>query len=237
MSMKTLTGFLQHSPVTARVLPFAVFVLLTACQGYSGEAGKYWFYVAKTVVGAGLILAMIPAVTELKINLSVASVVVGVAVFGVWVWTENAWTTQPAVWAKLGLAKAPVNPPTVWNPHLFFGQDSALAWIIILTRMFGSVIVVPPLEEIFYRSFLYRYLIRTDFLTVPMGKFALGPFIFTAFLFGFSHREWFAGILCGMAYQGLVILKSRLGDAIAAHAITNLLLGSWVVLRGQWQFW
>ena len=45
------------------------------------------------------------------------------------------------------------------------------------------------------------------------------------------------GILCGFAYQGLVIWKRRLGDAITAHAITNFSLGVWVVWKGAWQFW
>ena len=59
----------------------------------------------------------------------------------------------------------------------------------------------------------------------------------TPTLFGFEHSQWLAGILCGFAYQGLVIWKQRLGDAVTAHAITNLLLGLWVVWRGAWQFW
>lgn len=235
--MKRLRALLEQSPVIARVLPFVVFVLLTACQGLFGEAAKYWFYVAKTIVGAALVWAMIPVVAELRPNLSLGAVVVGVAVFGVWIGTENSWTTQPGLWAKLGLAKPLADTPTAWNPHTYFGQDSIMAWIVILTRIFGSTIVVPPLEEVFYRSFLYRYLSKTDFLSVPLGKLVTGPFVLTAVVFGFSHREWFAGILCGMAYQALVIWKNRLGDAIVAHAITNLLLGLWVVLRNQWQFW
>jgi CAAX prenyl protease-like protein len=59
----------------------------------------------------------------------------------------------------------------------------------------------------------------------------------TAAVFGLSHYQWLAGILCGMAYQGLVLRKNRLGDAMTAHAITNFLLSIWVVWRGAWQFW
>ena len=56
-------------------------------------------------------------------------------------------------------------------------------------------------------------------------------------MFGFSHNEWLAGILCGAAYQWLVLRKNRLGDAITAHAITNFLLGVWIVWRHAWHFW
>jgi hypothetical protein len=34
-----------------------------------------------------------------------------------------------------------------------------------------------------------------------------------------------------------VLRKNQLGDAMTAHAITNFLLGIWVVTRGAWQFW
>ena len=98
-------------------------------------------------------------------------------------------------------------------------------------------LIVPPLEEVFFRSFLYRYLIRADFLSLPLGGFVWKPFVITSLVFGLEHREWLAGILCGFAYQGLVCWKRRLGDAISAHATTNFLLGLWVIGKGAWQFW
>jgi uncharacterized protein len=72
---------------------------------------------------------------------------------------------------------------------------------------------------------------------LPLGVFAWWPFLATSVIFGFAHREWLAGILCGMVYQGLVCRRKRLGDAMTAHAITNLLLGVWVVAKGAWFFW
>jgi hypothetical protein len=62
-------------------------------------------------------------------------------------------------------------------------------------------------------------------------------FVVTAVVFGFSHYEWLAGILCAFAYQGLAIHKKRLGDAMFAHGITNFLLGVWIVWKGDWHFW
>src|SRR5207244_2540447 len=106
---------------------------------------------------------------------------------------------------NLGLGTWCTGPGTenkvVWNPFVSFPDRPALAWIISAGRMLGSALVVPPLEEIFYRSFLYRYLIRPDFKAVPLNEFRLGPFVITAAIFGFSHREWLAGILCGFIYH------------------------------------
>jgi CAAX prenyl protease-like protein len=109
--------------------------------------------------------------------------------------------------------------------------------LFIGVRLLGSTFIVPPLEEVFYRSFLYRYVMQPDFQGIALGAFRASSFVVTAVIFGFSHFEWLAGVLCGLAYQGLVCWKKRLGDAMTAHAITNLLLGLWVMWRGAWNFW
>ena len=54
------------SPLLARVAPFILFLALTFGQGQFGEASRYWFYLAKTLVGAWLILEMRPFVAEMR---------------------------------------------------------------------------------------------------------------------------------------------------------------------------
>jgi hypothetical protein len=226
-----------ESPVVARVAPFVLFLALTVGQGRFGAASAYWFYFAKTLVGAWLIWEMRPFISEMRWAAGWEAIVVGVGVFAVWVGVSGEWTTQSSLWVKLGLTHPPAVPPMPWNPPAQFGGNSMLAWFFILTRIFGSSFIVPPLEEVFYRSFLYRYIAKPDFQSVPLNRFLWWPFLGTAAVFGFSHNEWLAGILCGAAYQWLVIRKNRLGDAMTAHAITNFLLGLWIVWRGAWQFW
>jgi uncharacterized protein len=232
-----LKNFLVRSPVAARVAPFLIFLALTAGQGKFGAASAYWFYFAKTFVGAWLVWEMRPLVSEMRWVFSWEAMVVGVGIFAVWVGISGEWTTQDSLWSKLGLVHSQITPKKIWNPNEQFGENSALAWLMIATRILGSTFIVPPLEEVFYRSFLYRYIANQNFLAVPLNRFLPWPFLATAVVFGFSHNEWLAGILCGMAYQWLVLRKNRLGDAMTAHAITNFLLGVWIVRRGAWHFW
>ena len=232
-----LRKILSRSPVTARVAPFVIFVLLTAAQGKFGSASAYWFYFAKTLVGLWLIVEIRPLVAEMRWAFSWEAVVVGVGIFAIWVGISGEWTTQNSLWVRLGISHPPKIPPAIWNPNELFGPGSPLAWLFIIIRILGSTFVVPPLEEVFYRSFVYRYIANQNFLDVPLNRFLPVPFLATAAVFGFSHNEWLAGIICGMAYQWLVLRKNRLGDAMAAHAITNFLLGIWVVWRGAWNFW
>ncbi|HEV2435319.1 MAG TPA: CAAX prenyl protease-related protein [Verrucomicrobiae bacterium] len=222
--MHFLKKTLGTSPLMARVAPFVAFLVLTFCQGQFGAASAYWFYLAKTLVAVWLIWEMHPLVSEMRWAFSWEAVVVGIAVFVLWVGLDPFYPKF-------------LTSGVVWNPHKQFGDNAALAWLMIGTRILGSTLVVPPLEEVFYRSFLYRYFARPDFLSVPLNRFLPLPFFATAAVFGFSHFQWLAGILCGMAYQWLVLRKNRLGDAMTAHAITNFLLGVWVVWKPAWQFW
>jgi uncharacterized protein len=226
-----LPAGVKDPPALIRVLPFAVFLVLTFCQDAFGGMARYWFYLGKTVVGAWLIWEMWPLVEEMRWKVSFASVFVGVLAFAIWVWLDDLlrlMSINPS-FLKLKLGGAP------WNPHEQFNPD--LAYTFIITRIVGSTLVVPHLEEVFYRSFLYRYIAKKDFERVALGQYLRIPFIVTSVIFGFAHREWLAGILCGLLFQWLVCWKKRLGDAMTAHAITNLLLGIWVVWKDEWHFW
>ncbi len=232
-----LPGKFRNHPTAVRLLPFVIFVLLTAAQGEFGAASAYWFYLAKTLAGLSMIFVLRPFIAEMRWAFSWEAVVVGVGIFFVWIGVSGEWTTQSSLWVKLGLSHPPGKLAAAWNPTEQFGHGSALAWLFVAVRILGSTFVVPPIEEVFYRSFLYRYIAQHEFLSIPLNRFCLKSLFATAFIFGFSHNEWLAGILCGAAYQWLVLRKNRLGDAMTAHAITNFLLGVWVVTRGAWQFW
>jgi hypothetical protein len=227
----------SRSPAAIRVAPFALFVALTGAQGQFDPAAAYWLYLIKTVLAAGMLWVLRPLLAEMRWAFSWEAVLVGIGVFAVWIGLSEGWCLQNFLWVKAGLTSAPTSPAPAWNPNEFFGAGSALAWLFIIVRIVGSTLVVPPLEEVFYRSFLYRYLTKHEFLGVPLNHFALFPFLATIGIFGLAHNEWLAGILCAAAYQWLVLRKNRLGDAMTAHAITNFLLGVWVVWRGAWQFW
>jgi CAAX prenyl protease-like protein len=221
--MNLLREKFKSSPVYPRVAPFVIFYLLTIGQGLIGEDGQYWIYLAKTLVGAWLLWEMRPYVAEMRWAFSWEAAVVGVAIFVMWVgidpYIPHLKTTGPQ-----------------WDALADYSGNPGMGWMFNGARILGMALVVPPLEEVFWRSFLYRWFVRTDFESMPLGRFHLTSFVITSVLFGFEHTQWISGILCGLAFQWLVIRKNRLGDAISAHAITNGLLGVYVCWRGAWQF-
>ncbi|MDM7995489.1 MAG: CAAX prenyl protease-related protein [Acidobacteriota bacterium] len=212
------------SPVLVRVVPFAAFAALTIFQGQFGDEAQYWVYGLKTILGAWILWLVRSHIKELKWNFSWEALIAGVAVFVIWVGMDGHFPML-------------TSHPGSFNPVRTYGEGSVMAMVFIAVRILGSSLVVPPLEEIFYRSFIYRYLIKSDFLQVPLNRLDWRAFLIAGVVFGVGHYEWLPGILCAFTYQWLVIRKNRLGDAITAHAITNFLLGIWVVTRDAYIFW
>lgn len=225
--MTFLREKLQTSPIHARVIPYVLIVLATVIQdGFEGPA-RYWLYLAKMLLGAWCIWEMRSLVPEMRWAVSWEAVLVGVAVFVLWVGLDPFYPKLPFLFQ----AGEP------WNPFKQYAGEPLLGWFFVAVRTLGSAIVVPPIEETFYRSFLYRYFVRLDFTSMPLKRLHWLSLFVTSLLFGLAHYQWLAGLLCGLAYQTLVLRKDRLGDAVIAHAITNFLLGIWVASKGAWQFW
>ena len=208
-----------------RVLPFLLFVGLTGLQGHAGYHSQYWLYLAKTIFAAAFLWTARQRLAEMRWTFGWRPLAAGVVIWALWVGLDPFYP------------KLPGRAANGWNPLADFGSGSFEAWFLIAIRLAGSSLVVPPLEEVFYRSFLYRYLIQEQFDKVPLTVVRTFPFLITALIFGFSHFEWLPAILCGLIFQRLVCRQGHLGDAIAAHATTNFLLGVWVVTRQAWSFW
>jgi len=231
---------LERSPIFLRAFPFVLFVVPIYLQGALGPTSPFWVYAMRTILGVGLVVWMLPRVREIGWAMSLEGAAAGVLVFIVWIGLNRVCPSLHQLLAPIGLGwLAPeIKPEGGWNPLPVFGEASWTAWTFVVIRLAGSSLVVPPIEEVFYRSFLYRFVIKQDFESVSMRTFDLKAFLAVSVMFGLSHpQDWLAGILCGVIYQGLVLRRGRLGDAIVAHSLTNFLLGLWVIGRGEWHFW
>ena len=221
--MNFLRQKLAAAPEYPRVAPFAAYALLGWMQGTFSGTTPYWVYVVKTLLAAWIVWEARPLLEELQWKFSWEALVVGVLIFVLWVGLDGHYPRLS-------------DPGAGSNPHTQFGP--ALAWFMAIFHLLGSAIVVPPAEELFYRSFLYRYFVKLDFQKMPFNRFHALSFVVTSVIFGLMHPDrWLAGILCGFAYQGLVVYKNRLGDALVAHGVTNFLLGLWIMYKGDWSFW
>lgn len=240
---------LQSSPTAARVAPFVCFVVLTALQGKLGPDSHFYLYTLKTFLGAWMVWAVRKSVPELKVAWTMPAILTGVGVFVLWVGLDGLYPSLSKLGGMLSKlygmvfgspsekSSKEVATAFSWNPFQYYSQQPGLAWFYFLVRSIGVAVVVPPIEELFYRSFLYRSVVRPDFEAHPLSLFAAKGFWVTCLVFGFVHQEWLPGILCAMAYQGLVLRRGDLGEAVVAHGVTNALLAVWVYTKGAWHFW
>jgi CAAX prenyl protease-like protein len=125
-----------------------------------------------------------------------------------------------------------------FNPEPLSNQP-VLYWVTVVFRFLRLVVVVPFVEEIFWRGFLLRYLIDERFEQVSVGAFSWTSFSIVTLGFAFSHSaaDWLVALMTGIIYNAVAYRTKNLSSCILTHAITNLLLGVWIMKTGQWGFW
>lgn len=140
------------------------------------------------------------------------------------------------LWVQMDFFVHPLGTTTQgFNPLLY--ENRAERIFMITMRLAGAVLVVPVMEELFWRSFFIRYLINPNFTKVPIGQLTWPAFFMTTLLFGLEHNLFFAGVMAGAAYNLLLYSTRSITHCVLAHALTNLLLGIYVLVTQQWQFW
>ncbi len=118
-------------------------------------------------------------------------------------------------------------------------SDLWLQGTLLLLRFIRLVIVVPILEELFWRGFLLRYFVNDQFWKVAPGRTNAIGFLVVTILFALAHSEADrpAALATGVLYNWLYLRSRSVSSCILAHALTNLLLGIYIVATRQWGFW
>ena len=123
-------------------------------------------------------------------------------------------------------------------PEKLASLPAALRGFWIVSRILGSVLIVPIAEELAYRGYLMRRLINADFESVSFRSVRWPALTITAIVFGLAHGAlWLPGVMAGLAYGWILVRHGRMGEAFAAHATTNALIAITVLAGGQWQLW
>ena len=181
------------------------------------------------VLALVLILYSRPVI-ELRPRRAFASLALGAAVFAIWVLPDVLFPHYRQHW--------------LFQNSLTGTATSSLAAnlrndpLVLTFRVLRAVVIVPIVEELFWRGWLMRWLIAADFRTVPLGTWAPLSFWITALMFASEHGPyWEVGLIAGIVYNWWMVRTRNLGDCIVAHAVTNALLSAYVLMTGAWQYW
>ena len=228
----SLISRFRDNPAIARAMPFLLFIALLMLGSYLVPSGDNasgsapWLVVARGTIVALVLLWFWPSYGELRAPpLTRAAswplaVFAGFAVFLLWIWSDQDW----AVLSR-------------WPGFVPHDPDGSTNWPMALLRLAGFCLVVPVMEELFWRSLVLRWIERHDFLSVVPRRVGARAFIITTVLFMLEHDRWFAGAVAGAVYNALYVRTGNLWVPIAAHAVTNGVLGIWILNTGNWQFW
>lgn len=210
----------------AYVAPMAAFMLLSAAESAVPKAYYVWLYFAKVVVVTAALLWFREPWKDIRprTNLLVPAVIVGLLVFIEWVLIDK-WIPYPHLGSRTGL-----------NPFTAI-EVPALRILFLAVRFYGLAVMVPVMEEIFWRSFLLRYFSAPEFTSLPVGEFSWRSFWIVAVAFGLAHPEWLVAFICACAYALLLRQTKSLFACIVAHSTTNLALGVYVLLSQDWVYW
>ena len=219
-----------HRETAARyILPFAVLIALLAWQSVAPLPVRLDYPLRVFVLAAVLVLYSRPVIRLKPAHLT-ASLILGAVVFVVWIGPDLLFPHYRQYWLFQNSLTGTIQSSLPSNRR---GD----LWVLTF-RVLRTAVIVPIVEELFWRGWLMRWLIHTDFRNVPFGTYAHLSFWVTALLFASEHGPyWDVGVVAGILYNWWAVRTKSLADCILAHAITNGALCAWVILMGRWEYW
>jgi CAAX prenyl protease-like protein len=206
-----------------------LFLLFLAVQDYLRPLG-IWEFPLWVVLLAGFLWAVSRHVISFRIVNPLGSITIGVVVFLIWIAPDALIPGYRQHWlfsnSVLGAVKTAIPSGLELDP------------IVLIFRTLRAAVLVPIIEELFWRAWLMRWLIKPDFQSVPLGTYETRSFWIVAVLFAVEHGPyWEVGLIAGIIYNWWMVRTKSLGDLILAHGVTNLMLSLYVIAYKQWQYW
>jgi CAAX prenyl protease-like protein len=222
----------ERTKILSYVLPFFAFAAFLALVQFThglsdafwAKHAEFWIYPLQTVVCGGIVVFFWRDYFLGAPRRASIAVGVGLLIFIIWI--------TPQIFLR--------QPPRLdgFNPTLVASNPAAY-WFTVVFRFLRLVVVVPLVEEIFWRGFLLRYLINQEFERMPVGAFSWFSFAIVAVIFMLSHAtpDWPAAIISGALFNCVAYWTRSLSACVLCHAVANLSLGLWIMNTQQWGFW
>lgn len=219
----------EEHPSVQYIAPFAVFLILLAL-GETLSLDSAWGAPARVLILGTVCILCWPRELSARPAKPASSILVGALVFAIWIAPDlliPGYRSNPLFSNSIiGHVHSSLRPDALHSPWL-------LTW-----RTIRAVIIVPVVEELFWRAWLMRWLIASDFRRIPLGTYSPLAFWITALLFASEHGPyWDVGLVTGVIYNLWMIRTKSIGSCILMHAVSNGLLSAYVIWSSQWQYW
>jgi len=216
-------------PAVPYVGPFVVFALLLYLLPRLNLPVRAALLLWILACGAA-VLAWSRDVLEFTPARPVLGILLGVATFFLWIAPDALFPAWRSHWlftnSLFGSPRGSLSAAALADP------------VSLALRTIRAVLIVPVVEELFWRGWLMRWLIDQDFRRVRLGAFTITSFSLTALFFALEHGPyWDVGLVTGAIYNYWMVKTGRLSDLILVHAVTNACLCAYVIGWGRWEYW
>lgn len=198
--------FLQD-PMVAQILPFAIFMLSALlAQVFSQNPGVV--YPLRVVAMLAVVALFRQIYLALPWRLDPVAALAGAAIGVMWI-------------------VIPVDGSDAVAPYGALSGGLLVAWFVL--RGTGTILLVPLIEELFFRGYLEtRLCLRTGL------AWKIGAALVTAGLFAALHSRWAEAFVAGLIFSWVAHRRTgRLVDAILAHAVANAIVFAFAAATGN----
>lgn len=205
-------------------------------DGYVQMPYRYYprVYTIKIVATIVAMLFCLPGYWIFPFRINWIAIAVGVVGAVLWIGICKLQLEQKLL-VPMGLGSlVGLGARTGFNP-LAEIADQTWAYQFLAIRLLGLALIVPIIEEFFLRGFLMRFVMDVDWFKIPFGKVdRLAIITGTAFPMLLHPGELFAAFVWFSLVTWLMLRTKNIWDCVAAHAVTNGLIGAWVLWSGDW---
>lgn len=242
-------GVLERQRWLVFLLPFLVFMLVGTLEptpeGPGGEAVGLaipyacypWVYAVKIGLTLAAMAFVLPGYREFALRLSPLAVLVGIVGGPLWIgicWLDVEHVYLQPLLARIG-AGGLIGAGTraAFNPFEQIAGHPGWAWAFLAVRFLGLAAVVPVVEEFFLRGFVMRFVMERNWWDVPFGTANRLAIVLGTVVPVMMHPSELLAAIAWFSMITWLMLKTRnIWDCVVAHALTNLILGIYVVTVG-----
>ena len=214
-------GVVRENPTAAYLLPFLAVVAAGMVAG-AASSGFEWLYPLRFFAAAAALWIFRKRYANLDWRCGWLAPVAGALIFLLWIALDRFSSHAASGAMPISLASA--------------SSSARILWIAF--RVLASVTTVPLAEELAFRGYLLRRLVGSDFEAISFSRVTPVAILVSSAIFGVLHGgRWIAGVLAGIVLALLIMRRSRMGEALAAHAVANALIAIYVLAFNAWSLW
>lgn len=208
-------------PTLYYLAPFLA-ILTATIISKAVTSGFEWAYPLRLFAGASVLFFFRERFRDLNWRIGWAGPAAGALAFALWMAWDSFHPEPSGSMIGAGLAALPLLPRTGW----------------IGCRLLASVLTIPLAEELAFRGYLAPRLVSENFTSVRPDSIGAVPILISSLVFGALHgSRWFIATIVGVLYMAALRHRGSMGDAVAAHALTNALLCLLALTAGRWDLW